>query len=148
MPRSRTEHFIFPMIVMPSKEDVLIFEDERPDSRFQERFMINDEFYSAQQIRDAIKECFPETSKTPFMGLDYIQRREQFEVSRVLTHKRGVPRDTILAERIPEADTLKEGDDIHIFEKQRYRSCGEDYERQYGMMLEPTDCGYIINCFW
>ena len=43
-------------------------------SKFQKKFKINDEFYSSEEIRDAIKKCFPyetnpHTDLSNYMGL-------------------------------------------------------------------------------
>ncbi len=128
-------------------EYVIKFENERPDSKFQTRFKVNEEFYSARYVKNAVLECFPQ-GKKPFDGLEYIQLSEDIEKSRLLTQRNNIPREAILEEMIPESWTLENGTEIHIFEAQRYMHKKERYERRYGMMLEATDCGYIVNCFW
>jgi hypothetical protein len=128
-------------------KQILALEVERPDSEFQRKFVVAEEFYSATDVRQAVLDCFPK-GEIPFTGLEYIQKSEDLDEARRLTQRTDVSRESVLEERIPEAESLPSDMAIHIFEKQGYLPDGEKRERQYGMMLESSDCGYIVNCFW
>ena len=128
-------------------ENVVLF--RRPDSPFQQRFSLNEEFYTADYIRRAILECFPErrARKLPFSGLLYIQESwDSFvEESQKFTQRYVWlwPREVTLEWRIPPHDGIPEGSTINIVEARQYKD-GDDIEpTNYSTELVSTDLGYI-----
>ncbi len=126
----------------------------RSDSPFQERFQVDEEFYTADYIRKAILECFPERKKRkiPFSGLLYIQKSwdDSVEESRKFTQRYVWlwPREVTLEMRIPPHELVPEGFTIRIVEARQYKGDDNIEPTNYEMELVSTDLGYVATNKW
>jgi len=116
-------------------------------SPFQQRFTIP-QFYSAEQIREAIKECFPKASGFYFKGLDDIQRRDDyFARFREFVQARITSRDGILDTMIPDAAELTEDIHVEITERRKHKDSPCLKRRKHKTAFIGANCGYLVDVF-
>lgn len=79
-------------------------------SEFLNRFRQDAEFYSEGYVRKQILDCFPERDNIQFEGLDCIcyESREDYKTAKEKTHNPLLSREKIVAERIPDPQSLEE----------------------------------------